>query len=70
MNRKVSQPEHEILRILLEGGAISITDLSSASGISVPTVTKYISKLAEKGFGISAGRRGGKQLFRQTAPAC
>lgn len=56
MNRQVTQPEHEILRILLEGGSFSITELSSISGISVPTVTKYITNLAEKGLVENGGK--------------
>ena len=56
MNRQVTQPEHIILSILLEGNSFSITELSSASGISVPTVTKYISKLIEKGLVENSGK--------------
>jgi predicted NBD/HSP70 family sugar kinase len=56
MNSQITQPEHEILRILLEGEAFSITDLSSESGISVPTVTKYMSRLAEKGLVENCGK--------------
>lgn len=56
MNRQVTQPEHEILRILLEGGDYSLTALSSISGMSVPTVTKYVSNLAEKGLVENGGK--------------
>ena len=48
--------EREILRYLLDGNFLSITDLSKASGISVPTVTKYLSALVRKGLVESCGK--------------
>ncbi len=50
--------KQQILREYIAGGDLSITDLSAAMSLSVPTVTRFIGELIEEGFVYDFGKQG------------
>lgn len=48
--------KNAIIRQLCENASLSIAELASATGASVPTVTKYLNSLEAKGWVVSAGK--------------
>ncbi len=50
--------KQQILREYISGGDLSITDLSAAMSLSVPTVTRFIGELIEEGFVYDFGKQG------------
>lgn len=53
--------ENTITRLLCEGNALSIAEIASATGASVPTVTKYLNALERKGLVNNAGKGPGSR---------
>lgn len=55
---RTAASKRQILREYILGGNLSITDLSAALSLSVPTVTRFISELIEEGFVYDFGKQG------------
>lgn len=61
MKRTIIESESELLATLIKSGNQPISAISEATGMSVPTVTKYIAGLLEKGLVRTSGRTGGER---------